>query len=97
MKGICPECDEVVRAKQLVFPSTIKKESDEAFYLCATHEVKVGCKESHVVSVPSGTIVETHCRGSMRPPKSLIQEHWPRSPSGELFDTPQTKTIRYIV
>ena len=75
MKAICPECGEVVRAKSLTFGSSIKKEDDTAFYLCGTHEAKEGHRENHVVSIPSGNIVETHCFGSLRKPKELIQEH----------------------
>lgn len=75
MKGICPECKEVVTALRLIFSGVKKEGSDNPFYLCASHKVKDGFKKNYIASSVDGSIVETHCFGSLRPPAELIQEH----------------------
>jgi hypothetical protein len=79
-KGVCPECNEVVACKALVFAIDCGVERDPKddatpFVLCAQHEVKEGYRADSVVSIPSGKTVEVFCRGSMRPPKELMQVH----------------------
>ncbi len=79
-KGVCPECNETVACKTLVFAKDcgIVRDTTEdsvPFVLCIQHEAKEGLRVSSVVSIPSGKTVAVFCRGSMRPPKELTQVH----------------------
>ncbi len=76
-KGICATCGEVVVCTELTFTKesgivASKDDGSTPFVLCVTHKAKEGCKTSGVVSETTGKVLETHCDGTLRPPKSLV-------------------------
>jgi hypothetical protein len=80
VKGVCPECLELVSCAELVpldgsVATELNSAPQSSLYLCGKHPTKPGHRSLSVIDQTTGNLVATYCNGSLRPPEDIFTVH----------------------
>ncbi len=71
-KGQCPECRAWVKVCAIDASAVTLAPQRQEAYLCGIHDPAHESQAEEVIAVPTGHVVERHCRGAMRPPLQMV-------------------------